>query len=102
MNMLFKEYNFKSGRIIFNNYDISSNDKLTEENDNLTEDMLQVEFKNDIVLDVGWYSNIGCFIVFVIQKYDWDKPLLRLEAHSYSELKNSLDKAIALIDHKLI
>lgn len=51
--MLFKEYNFKSVRVNFNNYDISPKDELIEENDNLTEDMLQIEFKNDILLDVG-------------------------------------------------
>ncbi|MBE6088438.1 MAG: hypothetical protein E7206_10430 [Clostridium beijerinckii] len=100
--MLFKEYNFKSGRVNFNNYDISPKDELIEENDNLTEDMLQIEFKNDTLLDVGWYLSIGCFIVFVIQNCDWDKPLLRLEAHSYSELKSSLDRAMDLIDDKLI
>lgn len=100
--MLFKEYNFKSVRVNFNNYDISPKDELIEENDNLTEDMLQIEFKNDILLDVGWYLSIGCFIVFVIQNCDWDKPLLRLEAYSYSELKSSLDRAMDLIDDKLI
>lgn len=100
--MLFKEFNFKSGRITFNNYDISPNDELIAENNNLTEDMLQVEFKNDLVLDVGWYSGIYCFLVFVIQKRDWENPLLRLEAYSYLELESSLSRAMDLIGDKLI
>lgn len=100
--MLFKEYNFTPGIITFNNYDISVNEELNEENYNLTEDMLQVEFNNNITLDVGWYSGAKYFIVFVIKEYDWQKPMLRLEAHSYVELKNSLDKAMSLIVSKLI
>lgn len=100
--MLFKEYNFAPGSITFNNYDISSNEELNEENYSLTEDMLQVEFKNNIILDVGWYSGIKCFIVFVIKEYDWEKPMLRLEAHSYTELKSSLDKVMRLIREQLI
>lgn len=96
--MLFKEYNFTPGIITFNDYDILAN----EENYNLTEDMLQVEFKNNIILDVGWYSGAKCFIVFVIKEYDWEKPMLRLEAHSYIELKNSLDKAMSLINDNIM
>jgi hypothetical protein len=88
--------------LLFNNYDISANEELNEENYNLTEDMLQVEFNNNVTLDVGWYIGIKCFIVFVIKDYDWEKPMLRLEAHSYMELENSLDKAMNLIKGELI
>ena len=95
--MLFKDYYFKPGVIIFNNYDISVNEELNEENSSLTEDMLQVEFKNDIILDVGWYSATKCFVVFVIKQYDWEKPMLRLEAYTYEDLENSLDRAMSLI-----
>lgn len=100
--MLFKDYNFTPGIITFNNYDITFNEELNEEYDNLTEDMLQVEFKNNIILDVGWYSGVKSFIIFVIEEYEWEKPVLRLEAHSYRELKNSLDKAMNLIKVKMM
>lgn len=53
---MFKEYDFSPGIVTFNNYDISIGDEINENNNNLTEDMLQVEFENNIVLDVGWYS----------------------------------------------
>lgn len=94
---MFKEYDFSPGIIRFNNYDICSNEELNDDNINLTEDMLQVEFKNDIILDAGWYSGLESFIVFVIQQCNWENPLLRLEAHSYKELKDSLDNAMDLI-----
>ena len=64
--------------------------------------MLQVIFKNNIALDVGWYSGLACFIVFVIKQCDWESPLLRLEAHSYVELQSSLDIAMSFIKNNLI
>jgi hypothetical protein len=100
--MLFKDYDFTPGIITFNNYDISVNEELNEENYNLTEDMLQVEFNNNVTLDAGWYTGIKCLIVFVIKDYDWEKPMLRLEAHSYMELENSLDEAMNLIKVKIM
>ena len=100
-NILFKEYDFSPGIVTFNDYDISIEDEINENNNNLTEDMLQVEFENNIILDVGWYSGIKCFIVFVIKNYDWEKPLLRLESNSYIELKISLDKAMIFIRKNL-
>lgn len=64
--------------------------------------MLQVEFNNNVTLDAGWYTGIKCLIVFVIKDYDWKKPMLRLEAHSYMELENSLDEAMNLIKVKIM
>jgi hypothetical protein len=74
--MLFKEYNFTPGIITFNNYDISVNEELNEEDYNLMEDMLQVEFKNNIILDVGWYSGVKCFVVLFHQNHY--KPIIVL------------------------
>lgn len=94
---MFKEYNFSPGIVTFNNYDIDVCDKLDYDNINLTEDMLQVEFGDELVLDVGWYSAIDKFIVYVIKNCDWEKPVLKIQSDSYVDLKASLDQAMSLI-----
>jgi hypothetical protein len=48
--IMFKEFDFSPGIVTFNNYDITKNEILNEENLNLTEDMLQVEYRNNIIL----------------------------------------------------
>ncbi|WP_097027338.1 hypothetical protein [Clostridium peptidivorans] len=94
---MFKEYDFSPGKVIFNNYDIEESEVLDENNINLTEDMLQVKFGKNLVLDVGWYSGIGRFIVYIINQCDWEHPVLRAEAKSYHDLKIALDNAMILL-----
>lgn len=98
---MFKEYNFSPGIVIFNNYDIGVDDELNNDNINLTEDMLQVEFDNELLLDVGWYPGIEKFIVYVIKYCDWEHPILKIQSNSYNDLKASLDQAMNLIRSQL-
>lgn len=41
----------------------------------LCEDMLQVEFPDNILLDVGYYS--GIFRIYVIKNYSWENPIMQ-------------------------
>lgn len=45
--------------------------------DSLKEDMLQVEYPENILLDVGWYPSFdpeGTFQVRVVKDFQWDVP----------------------------
>ncbi|MQU65353.1 hypothetical protein GHO25_19755 [Pseudomonas sp. FSL R10-1350] len=45
--------------------------------DSLKEDMLQVEYPENILLDVGWYPSFdpeGTFQVCVVKDFQWDVP----------------------------
>lgn len=47
---------FIPGKIVLNDFTFIDRIKtLKEQLDYLTEDMIQVEFDNNIVLDIGWY-----------------------------------------------
>ena len=94
---MFKEYDFSPGIVTFSNYNIEEYEALDENNVNLTEDMLQVSFGKDLTLDVGWYSGIGRFIVYIIHQYDWEHPLFKNEAQTYSDLKIALDNAMIIL-----
>jgi hypothetical protein len=100
-----------SGRITFNV--IESDYPLDKSSaQRLGEDLLQVEYPNELILDVGWYgvkgarascttSNaelLGSFRVFGVRKdvdreWDWDNLVLDLAARDYSELYAAIELA---------
>ena len=41
------------------------------------EDMLQVEYPNGFLLDMGWYQDR--YIIFVIHNFDWSHPVEQYE-----------------------
>lgn len=56
---------------------------LADQIDDLKEDLAQVRYAGDVVLDIGWYpefSEEGEFVVRVVRESHWDEPLF-LEAH---------------------
>lgn len=100
-----------NGKITYNYFtehikeDIPLKDQLTA----LDEDLLQIQFINNIVLDVGWYSQLkdddtfetykerGKFVIYVIQYSDWEKPLLRIKTRTFNGLKKAIKKAHTFI-----
>ena len=46
--------------------------------DCLREDMLQIRFGDDVLLDVGWYPSFrkhGHFLLMLVKNQDWEQPL---------------------------
>jgi hypothetical protein len=76
----------------------------------LQEDLLQVEYPNGLVLDVGWYQSAarsetisgrgagGAFRVLAVRSNDWKDPIFSLYARDFSELH----KAIVLADEWIV
>ena len=60
MEKPWNKVNFGSGKIVFL-------DEMQKE------DMLQVEYPNQFLLDMGWYQNK--YIIQVIQNDDWEHPI---------------------------
>jgi hypothetical protein len=62
---------------------------MDEQIDELKEDLAQVRFGEDIVLDVGWYRSLppaGRFVVYVIARGDWSNPAFQGDAVALDEL----------------
>ena len=56
----------------------------------LREDLIQVEFANGIIVDVGWYpafSLDGCFQLFLVRDQNWEEPLRRADCSTLVELR---------------
>ena len=56
------------------------------------EDMLQVEYPNCFLLDMGWYQDR--YIILVIRDFDWAHPVKRFETADRDQLPALLIEAV--------
>jgi hypothetical protein len=88
--------NFSPGRVVYEEFTLDDKKTWVEQIDQLNEDLLQVEFPGDIVLDVGWYpafNHKGQFQVRVIRDYNWDAPIFYAEVTKMDVLRSVVDAA---------
>ncbi|MEZ3139535.1 MULTISPECIES: hypothetical protein [unclassified Citrobacter] len=70
---------------------------LDEQRDSLKEDMLQVEFPNGYVLDVGWRPSFdinGKFYIYLIKDFDWEEPVYSGSAGDIDSLVFEINQAM--------
>ncbi len=60
------------------------------------EDMLQVEYPNCFLLDMGWYQDR--YIISVIQNFDWTHPVQQYETTETNQLPALLMEAVYLVE----
>ncbi|KTT04036.1 hypothetical protein [Pseudomonas rhizoryzae] len=89
--------NFIQGKVEFD--DFSPLEELADFKQDLfalKEDMLQVAYENDFLLDVGWYPSFnpdGCFDIRVIKDFDWESPLYIGKARSLAKAIKRINEA---------
>lgn len=60
------------------------------------EDMLQVEYPNHFLLDMGWYQDR--YVIHIIQNFDWEHPVMQYIVEDENQLSNILVQAICDIE----
>ena len=60
------------------------------------EDMLQVEYPNCFLLDMGWYQDR--YIISVIHNFDWAHPVQQYETTEANQLPTLLTEAVRLVE----
>ena len=60
------------------------------------EDMLQVEYPNCFLLDMGWYQDR--YIISVIHNFDWTHPVQQNETTERNQLPKLLTEAVRLVE----
>ena len=60
------------------------------------EDMLQVEYPNCFLLDMGWYQDR--YIISVIYDFDWANPVQQYETTETNQLPALLMEAVYLVE----
>ena len=80
---VWSKMDFGTGKIIF--LDITQK-----------EDMLQVEYPNCFLLDMGWYQDR--YIISVIHNFDWANPVQQYETTETNQLPKLLTEAVGLVE----
>mgnify|MGYP000611715158 FL=1 len=75
--------NFGTGKVIFLD-------------DTRKEDMLQVEYPNGFLLDMGWYQDR--YIISIIQNFEWTHPVQQYETAERNQLPTLLTEAVRLVE----
>ena len=60
------------------------------------EDMLQVEYPNCFLLEMGWYQDR--YIISVIHNFDWANPVQQYETTETNQLPKLLTEAVRLVE----
>ena len=60
------------------------------------EDMLQVEYPNCFLLDMGWYQDR--YIISVIHNFGWAQPVQQYETAERNQLPKLLTEAVRLVE----
>lgn len=90
--------NFGKGKVVLNDLNLKENLLLNKQVWSLKEDILQVEYGEDYVLDVGFYPEFniekGEFRLVIIKGQYWDQPLFIKSTRSIKQLYLDLDEAV--------
>ena len=90
----------KSGKIKYNEFYIHFDIPFSEQLDSLLEDLVQIEYEDGYLIDLGWYPEFdaaGRFIVQLIKDYNWEKPIYIQKSRDVKQLKEILVNAINMI-----
>lgn len=91
-----KTYDHPFGNIDFGN-GVVTHIETDFSQENLREDMLQVIYPGDYLLDVGWYGTSRGYIISVIRNQDWENPVASARKGFY-ELHEAVICAIEMIE----
>ena len=73
-----KKLSFGDGKVIYDNFSIDFGKKFLEQKNNLLEDLLQIEYNDGYLIDLGWYPEFnknGKLVLKIIYKVNYIKCL---------------------------
>ena len=103
--VLMEKIDLKLGKITYNEFKIDFGKPFSEQIEALTEDLVQIEYENGYLIDLGWYpeyDSYGELIVQVIKHYDWESPIYKEQSRDEKQLKKILLEAIEVVKRKNI
>jgi hypothetical protein len=89
------------GKIIRDNLNIDESVSLKDQINLLHNKLLEIEWNNRFLLNVGWHPEKdldGSFIVQVIKDRDWGDPVFRIKCCTVASLKRVIIQAIEIIN----
>ena len=88
------------GTVIYDDFNIDFTKSIQTQTDSLKEDLLQISFAENFVLDLGWYpeNNIrGKFVLQIIKEYDWENPIYKKTINYSTDVYQKINDAINTI-----
>lgn len=99
---MFEKFSFSPGTITYNDFDIDPRLPINEDNDALKEDMFQVEYPNNYIIDVGWYSGVKKFIIYIIKDCNWEEPIFKKLYINLKDLEMGMEECTRLVKELVI
>lgn len=93
--------NFASGTVVFEEFHICFSKPYSQQLDALSEDLAQVVYKGNYVLDVGWYpeqNEDGNFVIQIIKGKDWEHPVFKKHCRGKEMLIEYINESIATVE----
>ena len=91
IDFLFENIRLKYGKILYSDInDIDLERRFEEQKWSYKEDMLQIGFADQYIIDIGWFPEHklgGKFILTVVKSFDWYNPLVRKKIKSIQNKK---------------
>ena len=95
---MFWGIDIKNGIVTYDDISFLTEDVNPQEQiDYLKEDMLQIAFPKNLLLDVGWRPSLnknGAFYVALIKGSDWDNPIAQTRVFDIVSVKKALSHFI--------
>lgn len=92
-------FSFKVGNVEYWGLDcVEPQAPVGDQLDELKEDLAQVSYGPNVLLDIGWYSSDeddGNFRVMVILDQDWGAPIFSEACSSWRQLKDAVGRAVS-------
>lgn len=86
---MFEKIDFSPGKITYKDFYINKNLTLQENSESwIMEDLLQVTYPNNFLLDVGWHFNL--FVVCIIKDNNWVNYVFKKKCKTLNELEKIL------------
>jgi hypothetical protein len=94
------KFDWRGGDIVYSDCELDENVDLEAQAHLLKEDLIQVVYPGDILIDVGWY--VDYFVVAVIEKNNWGEPLIWVQCPTLRSLRFAVCAIVAqLVEHEL-
>ena len=93
--------NFASGEVVFEEFHICFSKPYSEQLDALSEDLVQVVYGDNYILDIGRYpeqNEDGNFVVQIIGGNDWEKPIFKKSCREKDVLTKYIQESIAVVE----
>ncbi len=95
---MFWDMDIKNGMVTYDDISFLTEDFNPQEQiDYLKEDMLQIAFSENLLLDVSWRPSLnknGAFYVVMIKGGDWDNPIAQARVFDIVSVKKMLSDFI--------